>query len=279
MQILLNSIAVEPNRWSGGKIPHYRLEDLLPAISEAGFESVEIWQNHVALLDTDAVKSLADLADDLKMGFPIIGMYPRFHLEGEEREAELQRFESMVAKMDILDSDIIKLMPGQLPSSEMPPDVWERSVHFFHELLERTKDAGVIFTLETHGGTVADEPDALERFLEDVDSGRVEVCWQPYDFTSTGKAIQLYDRLADRIVHLHLQGRSDGEMELLENADIDYQQVLGHIFNTDFDGYLSIEFVRDCVADSPEDFDLDLVLKNARRDRKFIENIHGYRAG
>lgn len=279
MQITLNSIALEPNRWTEGKIPHFRLEELLPAIAEAGFESIEIWQNHLALLESEEVNSLAEQADSLGVGFPIVGMYPRFHLEGADRDAELERFVAMAGKMDVVDADILKLMPGQVASEDLEPELWERSVGFMQEVLELTEENDVIFTLETHGGTLADAPDALERFLDDVDSERLEVCWQPYDFGSTGKAIKLFDRLAEYIVHLHLQGRRDGEMELLEDADIDYRQVLGHIFNTEFDGYISIEFVRDCVVDSPGQFDVDQVLENAARDREFIENMHGYRAG
>jgi sugar phosphate isomerase/epimerase len=279
MLIVLNTIALEPNRWTEGKIPQFQMEELLEPISEAGFESLEIWQNHVALRDREDIEAIAEQADSLDISTPIVGMYPRFHLEGEDRQAELDRFDGMVEKMDLLGADILKLMPGQVPSSELTAELWERSVKFMREVLERTEESDVIFTLETHGGTVADDPDALERFMEDVGSERLEVCWQPYDFSSTGRAIKLFDRLAESIVHLHLQGRRDGEMELLEHADIDYRQVLGHIFNTDFDGYISIEFVRDCVVNSPEYFDLGHVLDNARRDREFVENIHGFRAG
>lgn len=279
MQIILNTIALEPNRWTEGKIPHFRLEELLEPIAETGFESLEVWQNHLALRDPEEVEEIAQRAESLGLGFPIVGMYPRFHLEGEERQAELARFDGMVEKMDLLEADILKLMPGQVASADLTPELWERSVDFMREVIERTEDSGIIFTLETHGGTVADDPDALERFMEDVDSDRLEVCWQPYDFTSTGRAVKLFDRFADSIVHLHLQGRREGQMELLEKSDIDYRQVLGHIFNTDFDGYISIEFVRDCVVESPEDFDLRHVLHNASHDREFVENIHGFRAG
>ncbi|MFP4176099.1 MAG: sugar phosphate isomerase/epimerase family protein [Planctomycetota bacterium] len=279
MQILLNSIAVEPNRWSEGKIPHFRLESLLEDIARAGFDAIEVWQNHLALLEGEEVESLVETARSFDLGFPIIGMYPRFHLEGEEREAELNRFRSMAEKMNLIDADIIKLMPGGLPSGDLNPELWEKSVGFMREVLEATAQYDILFTLETHGGTVADDPDALERFMEDLNSERIEVCWQPYDFSSTGKAIKLFDRFSGEITHLHLQGRKGGDMELLEHADIDYRQVLGHIFNSDFDGYISIEFVRDCVVDSPDKFDLQRVLDNARRDREFVESIPGYSAG
>lgn len=279
MQILLNSIAVEPNRWSEGKIPHFRLESLLEDIARAGFDAIEVWQNHLALLEGEEVESLVETARSFNLGFPIIGMYPRFHLEGEEREAELNRFRSMAEKMNLIDADIIKLMPGGLPSGDLNPELWEKSVGFMREVLEATAQYDILFTLETHGGTVADDPDALERFMEDLNSERIEVCWQPYDFSSTGKAIKLFDRFSGEITHLHLQGRKGGDMELLEHADIDYRQVLGHIFNSDFDGYISIEFVRDCVVDSPDKFDLQRVLDNARRDREFVESIPGYSAG
>jgi hypothetical protein len=40
---------------------------------------------------------------------------------------------------------------------------------------------------------------------------------------------------------------------------------------------MSIEFVRGCVVDSPEQFDLDAVLASAERDRLFVESASGLR--
>jgi sugar phosphate isomerase/epimerase len=277
MEVLLNSIALEPNRWTPKKIPHFRLRQLLPAIAGAGYDAVETWQNHVALLGSDEIGALKEAAAENEIRFPIVGMYPSFHLEGEERRQELHRFDEMIKIGGRLGFDLLKVMSGGVSSEDMTPDVWDRSVAFVREVLSRTHQWGVDIAFELHGGTVADDPETLLRFFDEVGSERLKVCWQPLGFQSTEPAIELYDRLSDRVAHLHLQGRRDGEMTLLKDAEIDYREVLGHMFDEGFDGYVSIEFVRGCVVDSPDDMDLGAVLENARKDREFIEGVHAYR--
>ena len=278
MEILLNSIALEPNRWTKEKIPYVALEELLTSVATAGFDALEVWQNHVALLDRGGLDSLAERAESLGLAIPVVGMYPRFHLEGRERDAELDRLEAMLGIMDALGTDVLKIMPGTLASAEMTPELWDRLVGFAREMLDRTRPGNITIPCETHGKTVADDPDALLRFFEAVGSDRLKVCWQPLDFEDTQAALELYDRLAPHVTHLHLQGRRGGEMDLLEAADIDYARVLGHIFAGGFDGYVSIEFARGCVVDSPELFDLEEVLESAAIDRAFIEAQPGFRS-
>ena len=271
MEILLNSIALEPNRWTKDKVPRFRLEELLGPVADAGFTAVEVWQNHAALLDASALRSLRSRADTLDVTFPIVGMYPQFHLEGKEREAQLRHWDEMAKVMEALDARILKLMPGCVASADMTPEVWDRSVEFVREALERTAHTGCLVPFETHGHTVADNPDALLRFFDDVGSDRLKVCWQPIDFSNTEKAVELYDRLAPHVMHVHLQGRREMEISLLEESDLDYRWILEHILASGFDGYASLEFVRGCVVEKPEEFDLALVLSNAQRDRAFIE--------
>lgn len=276
MEVVLNSIALEPNRWTEKKIPHFKLVDLLEAIVEAGFRSTEVWQHHLTTLGPDEVQSLKDRAKELGVSVAIIGMYPAFHLEGPEREAELSRWDSLFGLADEFGARMLKVMPGRTPSAEMTPEVWDRSVGFVREVLARSEERGTIIPFETHAGTVADDPDVLLRFLDAAGSDRLKVCWQPFEFGSTERAIELYDKLAPHVVHLHLQGSSERGMDLLQHSDIDYRAVLSHIFASGFDGYMSIEFVRDCVVDRPEDFDLATVLANAQRDRRFIESVPGF---
>ena len=270
MEILLNSIALEPNRWTENQVPYFRLESLLEPIAGAGFDKVEIWQNHVATLSENEVHGLRDRAEELGVSFPVIGMYPAFHLAGDDRKKEIERFDEMLARARTLDTGIIKLFAGSLSSQASSAEQWQRSVGFVKEILDRSERTDVSFTLELHGGTLADSPESLLRFMDDVGSERVGVCWQPYDFADTEAALELYDRLRQRVRHLHLQGRSGDKMQLLEESDIDWERVLTHILAGGFDGIACIEFVRDCIVDSPEKLQLDTVLLNAARDREFV---------
>lgn len=276
MQILLNTIALEPNRWTERRIPHFKLVDLLGPIEAAGFRSLEVWQNHVALLRPEELETLRQRVQQAGIALSIVGMYPAFHLDGSEREGELARWDGMFDIAEMLGARALKVMPGRVPSAQMTAQIWDRSVEFVREACRRAEKRGLIIPLETHAGTVADDPDALLRFLRAVGSEALKVCWQPFDFSSTQKAIELYDRLAPYVVHLHLQGHRGTEVALLEESDLDYARVLSHILASGFDGYLSIEFVQDCVVDAPERLDLNRVLANAQADMRFVESVPGF---
>jgi sugar phosphate isomerase/epimerase len=72
-------------------------------------------------------------------------------------------------------------------------------------------------------------------------------------------------------VHVHLQGRRDDQISLLEEADLDYRTFLDVLAEDGFDGYLCIEFVKGGIVEQPEAMDVGEVLANARRDRAFVE--------
>ena len=273
MEILLNTIALEPNRWTRERIPYFQLEDLLQPIARAGFRGLEVWQYHVSRLFDREVARLKKDADALGLSFPVLGMYPAFHLEGDEREEELKRFERMLEIAALLGSRALKLMPGRIASRDLTPEQWSASVSFMQELMRRSEKAGTIFTLETHGSTLADDPAVLLKFIAEVGSARLKVCWQPIGFADAPKAIELFDRLWPHVAHVHLQGHRAKDYSPLEEADLDYRQVLAHMIKRGFDGYLGIEFVVDCVVDSPEKFRLGEVLQNAARDRQFLESV------
>jgi len=272
MQILLNSIALEPNRWTEDRVPRYALEDLLEPIRGAGFSAVEVWQFHLSRLDAQQVRSLKEKAERLGITFPVLGVYPVFHLKGAEREGQFDLINTMLAAADELGSRALKLMPGSVPSAEITQEQWDSSVAFVREVAGLCEERDMFITCETHGHTLADDPEVLLRFFREVGSDRLKVCWQPFDMADTEAAIALYDRLAGHVAHLHLQGNGSGRAELLELSDIDYRRVLSHIFQKGFDGYAGIEFVRDCLVPADQ-FDMDLVLSNAVRDREFIEAV------
>ncbi|MFC1483635.1 hypothetical protein ACFL5M_03840 [Candidatus Neomarinimicrobiota bacterium] len=63
--ILLNSIALDPNRWTAAKIPYIGLLDLIESVAEAGFKYVEVWQQQVLLEDLEAIKAIKETAKDV----------------------------------------------------------------------------------------------------------------------------------------------------------------------------------------------------------------------
>ena len=268
--LLLNTVALDPNRWTAEKQPYFRLESLLEPVRAAGFHALEVWQYHLSTLTDADVEALLGGADKLGVTFPIVGLYPALDFDGAARSSEWASMESLIERAARLGAGAVKMFAGRLGSAATSAAAYERSVVFTQQLLDIAAEHGLGLTAETHPDTLCDSVPATRRFLDAVGDERLNLCYQPYDFTSTEQTVADYRALRDRIVHVHLQGRRDDQMCLLEEADIDYHTFLGELAADGFSGALSIEFVKDCVVERPADLDLDRVLANARRDRDFV---------
>ena len=273
--LLLNTIALEPNRWTADKIPYYRLENLLSPISGAGFSYLEIWQNHITTRSPQEIAALKRQMDDLNIQTRIIGLYPNLHYTGKGREREIDTFQKAIDAAGTLNAHAIKIFVGMIASDAITNEEYDRSVAFTDEVADRLHKAGLTLIGETHANTLFDTPAACFRFLEDVGAERFKICFQPYDFASTENTTASYQTFADYVVHIHLQGRKDGNMTLLQEASIDYRTFFEALNEHGFEGDLSIEFVKDCVVDSPADFDLEQVIDHAKIDREFVARLMG----
>lgn len=269
--LLLNTIALDPNRWTAEKQPYFELEALLAPVAAAGFRALEVWQYHLSTLDEAGVETLGDRARSLGVTFPVVGMYPMLDLDGEAQARERKAIHTLVQRAEGIGARAVKMFAGRLGSAEADATGTERSVAFTRELVALADEHGLGLTAETHPDTLCDSVPATRRFLGAVADERLHLCYQPFDFTSTERTVADYRALREHVVHVHLQGRRDDEMSLLEEADIDYGAFLRTLDADGFDGVLSIEFVKDCVVERPADFDLDRVLANARHDRVFVK--------
>jgi sugar phosphate isomerase/epimerase len=281
-RLLLNTIALEPNRWMSERCAHFKLMDLLEPIAGAGFRSVEVWQYHLSRETEGAVNSLREAADSVGVQFPVVGCYPVLHHTGEDRlraEAEAVR---VFRYASLLGAKAVKIFAGSLPSADVSPDGYERSIDALQRLAAIGAEHGLAITGETHENTLLDNVDMCLRVLSDLGPSEMGLCYQPYDFADTARSITEYRVLALHVTHLHFQGRIGSEMGLLENADVDYDAFIADLAANGFDGYVCIEFVRDCVVASPAQFDLPLVLANAERDATYLRRIfskHGMQLG
>jgi sugar phosphate isomerase/epimerase len=270
MDLLLNTIALDPNRWTPEKIPYYTLDRLLPHIAGTDFKALEVWQHHVSQASESDVQWYRKLADDLGLTLSILGLYPRLHLEGEAGQQEMDDIQHLLDVAGILGAELIKIFPGSLGTEGVTDAEYDRSMAFMQEMARRAAAADLTITCETHANTLCDTREACLRFLRDVNAENLKVCYQPYDFTDTARAIVDYEALAEHVIHVHYQGRKHGEMVLLQHADLDYEAITDVLMTHGFDGSLCIEFVKDCVVPTPADFDLMQVLNNARRDYSFV---------
>jgi sugar phosphate isomerase/epimerase len=279
MRTILASIALEPSRWTGFKDPKMDLIDLLPLIRAAGFAKVEVWQWHITTRSLNAVRAIREKGDELGVSFPYIGVYPWFVLDGADgREQERMRAD-VLDKAEILGTKTFKIMLGAgLKGGDATPEQVRLTAERFGAWYREAKARGIGMCAELHGGTMFDPVEAGIAFMEQYPELDFTICYQPYDFTDTEKAMALADRFAGRITHIHLQAPQaparGGMYDLLEDSTLDYRRLLPHILQANPGATMTLEFVKDCIQhDRP--FDVAPILANAGRDAEFVERVVG----
>jgi len=273
-RIILNTIALEPNRWTADKVPYFRLIDLLPAIARHGFEALEIWQYHVDRLSESELDDLRSAMESLGIEAPVLGIYPRLDLDEDQRRNELSNIERLLDTAQFLGAGTVKMFVGAVASGRLDTKGTDRSIAFLEEMSNLASERDIRLTGETHANTLFDTVASTLRTLERLDATHFGVCFQPYDANLPG-AMGAFTALRERIWHLHFQGRKDGAISLLEEADLDYGSYTRFVAESGFEGNLCIEFVKDCVVASPELLDVERVLANAVEDRQFVETHLG----
>ena len=272
MQLLLNTIMLEPNRWTAGHTLSRPLADLLDPMAAAGFSELEVWGYHLEGLSEAEVEHLAAALQARAMRAVGVGAYPSFHLEGAGDEEQRRRLDRLVAAAVRLGASVFKIFPGSVGSAQVDEAVWRRSVEGMRRLAGRTCEAEMALTLETHGGTLCDTLEGTRRLLDQLPDDGVGLCFQPYIEHDTSAAMAAFDALRPRVRHLHLQNRGPGGAALLEEGDwTDYRRFLPHVRRSGFDGLMCLEFTAGITPAEGEAFDLAAVLANAARDRAFVE--------
>jgi sugar phosphate isomerase/epimerase len=270
MQIALNTIAFEPARWDADKSAARPLEDILPLIARAGYPACEVWQHHLTNRSPDALPSFRDAAARLGLRFAAVGGYPSLHEEGPTREEQRRLMARLMNACEALGAPIIKVFAGRIASGRIEPDQRLRSMDFLREALDQAAARRLTFTVETHGNTLADTPDAAESLRRDLAAGNLKFCFQPFDLKDAGRVLPDYERLRPHVAHVHLQGRDAQGFSLLRDSLIDYGGLLRRLKRDGFDGLLSVEFVKDCHPKARADYSDDRVAANAAADLAFI---------
>lgn len=270
MELALNTIALEPNRWGKDKSHTRGLEELFPLVTRAGYKACEIWQHHLTNRCQDDDPELAAEARRNGLHVAAIGAYPILHLQDAERGAEMSRLVRLLDAADLFGAEIVKVFCGRTASENLSADDRSRSIAFLNELLDRGRDHGVLITAETHANTLADSADACLALIADLDSDRFKLCFQPFAMLDTAQTLAEFDRLKAHVAHIHLQARGEDGFCLMKDSPLDHRALLRAIRESGFDGLLSVEFVKDCRPMEGEPFSDDTVVANAATDRAFV---------
>ncbi len=265
--ILLATIAVEPNRWTADKNPWFELKDLLHPVSESGFRAVELWEYHIRHLSPKQLDVLLELGSENDVDFLAMALYPKLF------DTDFGTYiDDVFRQASRLGVRKLKIFAGDRGSANLSPAEREYSLARIRQLVRAGMDLGITVSTELHQDTLCDSVDAALQTVAELD-GTINICFQPLDFSNQKKTMEDFRRLAPHVDHIHLQGRSDGEFHGLENADINYGELLPLARSQSPNADYCIEFVQDCIVADPQLFDLTKVLSNACRDLEYVGRV------
>jgi sugar phosphate isomerase/epimerase len=243
-EIYIGSVALEPNRWKKGQEPSFRVSDWIALFMEAGFDGIELWQNHALKADDAELARLQSSVVPVK----IFNSYVNFSSDGAEDRA---RVAEMVTE---LGCDGVKFNFGKNGG-----DLSSYKSHFGSWLNQLPPDCRIL--CECHAGTVLEEPHDAHRILSSFKDDRIEIIFHgPPE--NPAALDPWFDLFSEKMTHMHMQtrtGRYDRNSELWAERFLALKK-LG------FAGSWSIEFTE---GSGSKEETPDMVWANARSDLKF----------
>lgn len=220
MQCLLGTILLEPNRHQPGKVPTFAVSQWLGRIAAAGFDGIELWENHAALATPAEVEAIA--AGPVRVA--VFNSYCGF------TDAERPQRVRCIELVNALGAGAVKWNLGSKTEDEAE---MVRNARAFAEALPRS----VRLLCECHPGTIAEKPEDAARLLAAVgDATRVQAI--VHSAIGPEKLAQWFDALGERITHVHavLGGRLAGDDPLAG---------LRYLRDREFSGSVTLEFTRE----------------------------------
>lgn len=228
--IYLGTVLLEANRWAKDRTPTYRVSEWLERIAAAGFDGIELWENHATLADSAELSALHGSTVPVR----IFNSYVPLDAGGENARrgvAGLVRdLKAGAIKFNVSNS-------AETMESEL------RAVREWAALMP-----GVDLLCECHPGTVLEDPADASRAL----AGYPEIGVIVHPFSCPDLAAW-FKHLGPRIRHAHVQMR-DPEWRWLRLRD---QAALVHerlaiMRGVGYAGSFTVEFTAG-VGVAPED--------------------------
>lgn len=247
-KIYMGTIVLEMNRWSS-RVPSYLVSEWIDKISAAGFEGLELWENHVLRSPGEAEKIKAS-------GFPVAvyNTYADFTDDAEETAKRTKAAEMI----HFLGADAVKYNVGNNP--ELLPQYKQNLLKFADAL-----PADCVLLCECHQGTQLEHNDILAEFFDDLCPQKFALMLHPF-----GPPEELETRFklfGSRIAHMHSQILLDDIRVRLdrfpERAQASFDIMKAHAFT----GGFTIEFTE--LTASPGENIADL-FTNAVLDMQYI---------
>jgi sugar phosphate isomerase/epimerase len=231
--IYIGTILLERNRWTREKKPTYLVSEWIPRFAEAGFDGMELWENHAALASSTELKLLQE------SGLPItvFNSYAAFDAEGEAAREEAVRLTSFV------NARAVKFNLGK--------EAGEKDLYIENALKWKQQlPPGTRLLCECHAGTIMEDPKVAKEVFAAWEDKAFQAIIHPFT-TDLPVLREWFAHLGPRITHAHVQLRdASGTMQRLERQPEEVGNALRLMKEEGFCGSFTLEFTEGTRAPS-----------------------------
>ena len=265
MNILLHTIALEPARWTPQRVS-CPLVEMLPHIAEkTEFRELEIFEPH---LSSETISpDIREAFGQYKLTPVILSSYLNLN-PTVTSDAELDaKIKQLAERVDYYGFKKLRLFPGPTMN---PADSAEVAV--FTERLKKlvSRVPGLEVLLETHDGSLADDPKVITRIVEELAHPDVALLFQATFFQSEESILEQFHVEKPYIRHVHLQNRApDLTFVGLTDGMIPWPRILNELGEN---VAATVEFVPAGIC-AVEEFDMDATLKQARAVAEYVRSL------
>jgi sugar phosphate isomerase/epimerase len=262
MDILLHTIALEPARWTPQRVAQ-PLGNLLPSIAAHGFSRIEIFEPHIG--NAAEWPQIIAALKDANMEAVMLSSYLSLHPNNTPNHDLDQRIDDLKRRLDAFGFRKVRIFPSADLTAEGARTLTAR----LRRLATAIPQTEIL--LETHDGSLADDPAMLVRLMENLGLDNVGLLYQP-TFFDTERSLEQFELEKPFIRHLHLQGRAkDTSFVPLRDGLVPWEKIISGL---ERDVTATLEFVPSGIC-SVEQFDLEASLREARAEINYVQQISG----
>ncbi|MFP4224846.1 MAG: sugar phosphate isomerase/epimerase family protein [Phycisphaeraceae bacterium] len=156
------------------------------------------------------------------------------------REAMLERFKAVCEFAAVAGFEHIMGVPGVVQEELGAARSWDLSVDLLTRMVEAANNAGVVFTVEPHRGSIVDQPDELGQLLEAVPGLKLTLDYT--HFVGAGIGEQTLMPFHGRAQHLHAKPARPGQFRTsVDENTIDYRAILADLVERGWSGTICME--------------------------------------
>jgi len=233
-----------------------RLPDVLEQIAMLGFDAVEImcFPGWAHLEPADLVEQgpaiTAEVLEVLgALGLQTVGLNTKPSGEvnssfASDQEQHAREAAALCALAEDLGAAVVTVPAGSLLPGVSAEEAVALSVRALQQWVAAADDHGVRLAIETHQGSLAEQPAEALQLLEAVPG--LWITYDPSHYTAAGVPLSASLPLFDRIAHCHLRNARLGcFQERMDRGLLDLDWVLRNLNERGYEGAISIEYLED----------------------------------